>query len=105
MLAFCALLGYLQRFLYTLAIDIYGPLCTFRMAFKFLCSFENNYFMKSSCTPRIYRHMGAYFMYFYCNISAIYQVSNSYQWNTIYICEIVISAVKYKLVFKMFIYI
>ena len=37
-----------------------------------------------------------------CIFIVIYQpfigFSSSYQWNTIYICEIVISAVKYKLV-------
>ena len=49
-------------------------LCTFRIAFKFLCSFENYYFMRYLCAPRIFWHMGACFMYFDCNISAIYRI-------------------------------
>ena len=94
-----------SRLLCTFEYDIQCEFCAlFRIAFKFLCSSENCYFMKSLCTPRIYGHIGGNTS---CIFIVIYQpftgFFSSYQWNTIYIRETVISAVKYKLVFKTFI--
>ena len=39
---FCALVGYLQRFLCTFRSIICISLCTFRIASKSLCTFEND---------------------------------------------------------------